>query len=446
MTRRPARIAVVRQFYFPLDTRVRREVDALLDEGHQVEVFCLARSGEPLWERRGALTIWRLPFRHRRGPALAYLFEHAAFVIVAGVLVGIRHLRRRFDVVQANSIPDTVVFAALVPRLTGARVLLDLHECMPEFMATRFGRTPSSPFVRLVAAMEQASIRFAHRTITCTQQMREAFIGRGADPARMVVVHNSSDERIFRPAPGPEAARDGGGFRLICHGSIEDRYGLDTVIRAVALLRNALPDLGFDVYGEGSQREELVALARELGVEDRVRFSDGFVGLEELVWAIGHADAGVVAMKRDEFRDLTHCNKMFDFFSMRRPAIVSWTRSVAAYFDDNAVEFFRADDPADLAQAIRRLHDDPQRRAALVEGAARENEPYRWPRQRQVYLSVIDDVVAVYAGPPPGRVGGAVSVVRRRSSRRIRRPWSARSSARAASSSMRGARSKALSM
>jgi glycosyltransferase involved in cell wall biosynthesis len=393
-TSRSPRIAVVRQFYFPLDTRVRREVQALLDEGYEVEVFCLSRPGERLRERRGALTIWRMPFPHRRASALAYLFEHAAFVIGVGLLLGVRHLHRRFAVVQANSIPDTIVFAALVPRLTGARVLLDLHECMPEFMATRFGRAPGSPFVRFVAAMEQASIRFAHRAITCTRQMRQAFTQRGADPSRITVVHNSADEAIFRPPP--ENGNGGnGGFRLISHGSIEERYGLDTVIRAVALLRDELPDLRFDVYGEGSHREELIALARELGVEDRVRFSDGFVGLDELVSAIAHADAGVVAMKRDAFRDLTHCNKMFDFFSMRRPAIVSWTRSVAAYFDDNAIEFFRADDPRDLAQAVRRLYDDPQRRAALVEGAARENEPYRWPRQREVYLSVVGEAVAV---------------------------------------------------
>jgi glycosyltransferase involved in cell wall biosynthesis len=390
----PARIAVVRQFYFPLDTRVRREVYALLEEGHEVEVFCLSRPGEPLREHSGALTIWRLPFGHRRGSAPAYLLEHAAFVIGAGLLLGLRHLHRRFEVVQANSIPDTIVFAALVPRLTGARVLLDLHECMPEFMATRFGRAPGSPFVRVVAAMEQASIHFAHRAITCTQQMRQAFAQRGADPGLITVVHNSADETIFRP-PAEAADRSNRGFRLICHGSIEERYGLDTIIRAVALLRDELPDLGFDVYGEGSQREALIELARELGVEDRVRFSDGFVSMDELVSAIAQADAGVVAMKRDPFRDLTHCNKMFDFFSMRRPAIVSWTRSVAAYFDDNAVEFFRADDPGDLAQAVRRLHDDPQRRAELVEGAARENEPYRWPFQREVYLSVVDDVVAV---------------------------------------------------
>jgi glycosyltransferase involved in cell wall biosynthesis len=391
-TRQPARIAVVRQFYYPLDPRVRREVEALLEEGHEVEVFCLARRGERLRERSAALTVWRMPFSHRRGGAPAYIAEHLAFLVAAGICLSLRHLQRPFDVVQANSIPDTVVFTALVPRLLGARVLLDLHECMPEFMGTRFGRSPSSLFVRTIAALEQASIRFAHEAITCTDQMREAFTRRGADPAVITVVHNSADERTFGPKPNGLPT---GKFRLICHGSIEDRYGIDTVIHAVALLREELPDLVFDVYGEGSQRRPLIELARELGAGDRVHFSDGFVSLEELTAAIARADVGVVAMKRDAFRDLTHCNKMFDFFSMRRPALVSWTRSVAAYFDEEAVEFFRADDPADLARAIRRLHDDPERRATLVEGAARQSEPYRWMWQREVYLSVVDGIVAV---------------------------------------------------
>jgi glycosyltransferase involved in cell wall biosynthesis len=391
-TRRPARIAVVRQFYYPLDPRVRREVEALLDGGHEVEVFCLARRGERLVERGTALTVWRMPFSHRRAGAVAYIAEHLAFLVSAGLWLSVRHLQRPFDVVQANSIPDTVVFTALVPRLLGARVLLDLHECMPEFMGTRFGRSPRSLLVRAITALEQASIRFAHGAITCTEQMREAFARRGADPDDITVVHNSADERIFAPRPNGVPT---GAFRLICHGSIEDRYGIDTVIRAVLLLRDELPDLVFDVYGEGSQRQPMIELARELGVEDRVRFSDGFVSLEELTAAIARADVGIVAMKRDAFRDLTHCNKMFDFFAMRRPAIVSWTRSVAAYFDEEAVEFFRADDPGDLARAIRRLHDDPERRAAIVEGAAGQSEPYRWSFQREVYLSVVDGIVAV---------------------------------------------------
>jgi glycosyltransferase involved in cell wall biosynthesis len=382
-----ARIGVVRQSWYPLDTRVRREVSALLDAGHDVEVVCLRRPGERMRERTGNLTVWRIPLAHRRAGGVAYVLEHAVFLLAAGLMLAARHLRRRFDVVQANTIPDTVVFATLVPRLTGARVLLDLHECMPEFFATRFGPGRG---VALVVRAERAAIRFAHRAITCTEPMRRRFAERGADPERIAVVLNSADEELFSPRPAP--AHDG--FRLICHGTLEDRYGVDTAIRAVALLAGELPGLRFDVFGEGSQRDELIALAAELGLAERVRFSDGFVALDELLDAIAAADAGIVAMKRDDFRDLTHCNKMFDYFSMRTPAIVSWTRSVAEYFDDEAVEFFASDDPQDLARAIRQLHDDPRRRAALADAATRQNEPHRWPRQREIYLSVIDELVA----------------------------------------------------
>lgn len=384
------RIAVIRQFYFPLDTRVRREVDALLEAGHDVEVICLRASRERRRERRGRLTIWRLPLRHRRAGGLLYIAEHVAFLSMAAAFVAARHARRRFDLVQVNSIPDSLVFAALVPKLLGARVLLDLHECMPEFFATRFGTALSHPGVRLVALVEQASIRFADGAITCTEPMRQAFAGRGADSARVGVVLNAADEKVFRPRYGDGRLSEPYGFTLLCHGTIEERYGLDTVIRAIALLKEELPGLRFEVYGEGSFKPELERLCRQLAVEDRVSFSEGFVPLDELVAAIAAADAGVVAMKRDAFRDLTHCNKMFDFLAMRRPVIVSWTRSVAEYFDDSALAFFRSDDPVDLAGVIRRLAQQPGERAALVENATRQNEPYRWPHQKSNYLSVVD--------------------------------------------------------
>lgn len=391
----PARIAVVRQFYVPWDTRVRRAVDALLDAGHEVEVFCLARPGDRLRERRGRLRIWRVPMRHHRAGPLAYAVEHVAFLAAAGALLALRHLRRRFDLVQAHSLPDSVVFAALVPRLTGARVLLDLHECAPEFVATTLGAAAGDPRVRLAAAVEQAAIRFADRAITCTEPMRRAFAARGADPDRIDVVLNAADERVFHPDGTVPDHDPAAGLRLISHGAIEERYGIDTILRAMALLRDELPGLRLQVFGEGSAREPLRELAGRLGVADRVWWSDGLAPIEELVRALERADAGVVAIKRDAFRDLTHCNKMFDLFAMRRPAIVAWTRAVAEYFDGDAVEYFASDDPADLARAIRRLHDDPERRRALVEAAARQSEPHRWPRQRERYLAVVSRLVAV---------------------------------------------------
>jgi glycosyltransferase involved in cell wall biosynthesis len=381
---------------------VRREVDALAAAGHEVDVVCMREADEPRRERRGNVRFHRLPLSHRRGGLGRYLFEYAAFFLLATVAVALLSRRRRYDLVQVNTLPDSLVFAALVPRLMGIPVLLDLHETMPEFFATKFGIGPRHPATRLIAAVEQAAIRFSTHAITCTEQMREAFVERGARPEKIGVVLNSADEAIFdaarHPPRGPEPER----FELICHGSIEERYGLDTAIRAVAALGDEIPELQLRIYGEGSYRDDLVRMVDELGLNGRVTFSDGFVPLDELVDAIAGADAGVVAMKRDAFRDLTHCNKMYDLIAMQRPVICSRTRSVLAYFDDECFEYFDSDDPGDLARAIRELHDDPERKRRMVEAAAAANEPYRWPRQRELYLGIVERLAT---GDPGGSTG-----------------------------------------
>jgi glycosyltransferase involved in cell wall biosynthesis len=379
------RIAVLRQGYFELDPRVQREVHALIDAGHEVDVICLRQGGKPWLERDGRLTIRRIPLPRQRGGAIAYIADYALFFAAAFALLTALHVRRRYKLVQVHTLPDPLVFAALVPKLTGARVILDLHECMPEFFATKFGTDLDHAAVRAVAASEQAAIRLADFVITCTEQMREAFVSRGADPDKIGVVHNGAEEAVFDPQQHPPRARDNGSFTLICHGTVEEHYGLDTAIKAVATLVDEIPELKLQIYGKGSQLPELRQLASQLDVRDRVEFNGSWIPLDELVEAIASADAGVVAMKRDAFRDLVHCNKMYDLVAMRRPVITSRTRSVEAYFSEDAFLWFTSDDHEDLARAIKRLYAEPELGDRLVEQAAEEVEPYRWPRQREQY-------------------------------------------------------------
>ena len=389
-----ARICVVRAFFVPDDVRVRREINALADAGHRVTVVCMRSPGSVRRERYGDVEIHRLPMTHRRGGILRYAFEYLAFPLLAALYLGLLDLRRRFDLVQVNTIPDWLVFAAAGPRLRGVPVIVDLHELMPEFFASKFGTTLRHPGVRALARLEQASIRFADLAMTCTEEMRNAFVSRGADADRISVVMNSSEEAIFDPQTfPPRRDRQTGRFSLICHGTIEERYGLDTIIRALRRLDDQIPGLTLEIYGEGTYQHELRGMVEEFGLADRVSFN-GFVPVDQLVAAIADADAGVVAMKRDAFRDLTQCNKMFDLITMRRPVICSRTTSVMASFPDDCLQYFDADDDADLARAIEEVFAQPHLGPQLVERAEEQNPAYRWLRQRERYLALVDQALA----------------------------------------------------
>ncbi|MDT4988468.1 MAG: hypothetical protein QOI74_2562 [Micromonosporaceae bacterium] len=394
------RICVIRQHYVPQDTRVLREVTALTAAGYEVDLICARKPGEPARERSGRLTIRRLAVPGGdRGRPVRYVIRYLWFFVHAAALVSALHPRRRYRLVQVNTLPDALVFAALVPRLFGARVLLDLHECMPEFFASKFHTSMRHPAVRLIAGLEQRCISFADLVITPTAQLRDTFVARGADPAKIGVVMDGADESMFHPTASvhPDADR----FTLISHGTIEERYGLDTAIRAVALLRTEIPRLRLKIHGDGSDSDRLRALAAALGVADRVDFSGGFTPVDDLVRAIATADVGIVAMKRDPFRDLTLASKMFDFISMRVPMAVSRTRSVEETFDAGCFELFDSDDAADLAAAIRRLYADADRRARLAAHAATVADPYRWTHQRVHYLQTVDRLLRRGNRPVP---------------------------------------------
>jgi glycosyltransferase involved in cell wall biosynthesis len=368
-------------------------VEALVQAGFEVEVICLRRPGEPRFERQGQVTAYRVSLTTRRGGRVNYVIQYGAFFAIAALLAAVLHLRRRFDVVQVNTMPDVLVFAALGPRLLGARVLVDLQECMPEFYASKFGSGLRRPAVRLVAWIEQAALRIAHHAITCTAQMREAFESRGTPRGKVDVIINSANEDEFDAGRFQQSTHVAGEFRLISHGTVERVFGIDVIVRAVTLLKEEIPGLQLDIYGEGSALPELEALARDLGVSERVHFSGRFVALDDLVQAIANADAGVVALRRDIYRDLTHSNKMFDYITMRKPAIVSRTRSVEAYFEEGCLQMFTAGDERDLARAIQELWANPALREQLVSRATQANQPYRWPLQRQRYQEIVRTLI-----------------------------------------------------
>lgn len=389
-------VAIVRHSFYPFELNVKREAEALRDAGFAVHVICLRGQGEVAREAIEGVEVYRLPVGHKRGKILRYLWEYNAFFVLASSKLARLHRRHRFVAVQVNTMPDYLVYAALYPKLSGARVVLHLHEPVPELFQTMFpGKWFTRPFVWLVTRVEQASIRFADRVLTVTDQMRDNCVRRGADASKFTVVVNVPDDRHFardrwdhlRPRlaaiKAEESAR--GVFRVLTHGAIEERYGFDTIVRAVALAKDAVPGIQFRFMGAGDYLEDVKYLAGEQGIADRVHHL-GFVPFEQMIEEILLADVCVVAVKKNAYSVLVHTNKMYEYIALERPVIASRLDSVAATLGEDALLFFTPGDDADLAQRLRWAASHPAELAQRIANANATYSALRWERIMGSYL------------------------------------------------------------
>jgi len=384
------RACIVRQndWYEPM---VRREAEALAGAGFDVDVICMRGADGARRATVNGVTVSYLPVSRRLSSKMGKAFDYCRFFLLAAGILTIRHIRRPYAIIQANSMPDFLVFTALIPKLLGSRVVAYLQEPTPELAATIFG---PGRLTGILALIEQWAIRFADHTVTVTDQLKQRYVERGAVADRITVVLNCVDPDTALENWSSPPGRDTSEFTVVCHGTIEDRYGQDTIIDAARLLRGELPDLRVVITGCGSRVAELKRTIAEHGLRDVVRF-EGWVSRARLNEILYTADIGIVAQKASPYSHLVHTNKMVDYWIFGLPVIASRLRAVSELYDDHVIEYFEPGDAAGLAAAIRRLHADPQRRAELVRNGKLAQLRNGWATQRARYLCVFDAIVGV---------------------------------------------------
>jgi glycosyltransferase involved in cell wall biosynthesis len=390
-TTRGQPICLVRNGYYPEDPRSEKEAIALVEAGYQVDVICLRGKNQPLYEKAAGLRLYRIPVRHKRTSIVRYFFQYSLSFLLFGVLQTYLHIRRPYRCIHVATMPDFLVFTTLLPRILGAKVLLDLHEPTPELWVTKFGDHLRA-LLKLQTRIEQSAIEYADATITVTDELRERVIERGAHGEKISIVRNVCDEQMFSAMPSHEVTPAGQGFCLITHGSIEERYGHEEILRAVALVRDRIPGLRLQIPGAGEYATRLKELAKELHCLDIVEFA-GFVSREELLRRLHAADAGIIAMRRSPYSELIDTNKMYEYIVLHKPILISRLQPVARKFDDSCVKFFEPGDHEDLACRILELYQDPPRGRTLAENAYARYEAMRWEHGKQDYLKVVQELV-----------------------------------------------------
>ena len=243
--------------------QTRQLKDLLAAEGIDVRILSTNAPYRPRWVAgvRGLRALFRLvPF-----------------------LVALRSLAKRADVVHVMANSGWSWFLTAAPAVNAA-----LRRGIPVVVHYHGGL--AREFLAQSADRVVPTLRQANAVIVPSGFLQEVFAKHGVESQ---VIPNAVNLEMFRFADERPVGR-----HVVVTRNLETIYGIDTAIRAAAILRRDFPDLAVSIAGTGPQREELERLAAELGLGDSVRFT-GRLDVTQIAALYARADVALNPSRAD---------------------------------------------------------------------------------------------------------------------------------------------------
>lgn len=379
--------------FYESDMRILRYAKALVERGDSVDVIALRREDAPAFEVLQGVNVYRVQPRQRNERGwFDYLTRVIRFMVVSASKLTRLHSAQPYDVVHVHSVPDFLVFSALWPKLTGAKIILDIHDILPEFFASKFGASDKSILFKLLVLAEYLSVKMSDHVIIANDLWHQRLVARSASAESCTTIINYPDSDLFGPVEQQAAAT--GKFRITYPGTLNTHQGVDIAVRAIHILRDELPQAEFHVYGEGPAKLSLMELTSELALSDKVIFHN-FLPCDQIPGAMALSHAAVVPKRASSpFGNEAMSTKIMEFMSLGVPVIVSRTKVDQYYHDESRVKFFESDNAQDLARVIALLYRDPELRKSLAMNASEYVSRNNWNEKKQLYLTMVDSLCA----------------------------------------------------
>ncbi len=379
--------------FYETDTRIMRYAEALAARGDQVDVFSLAMEGTAPVEKINGVTVYRIQRRDiNEKTKFSYLGRLMSFLLRSSWSLSKNSVRRPYDIIHVHSVPDFEVFAALFPKLRGSKLILDIHDIVPEFYASKFGTSHLSYAFKALKQIERWSTGFSDHVIIANHIWEKVITSRSVPSGKCSTFLNYPDSRVFNPLKRKRQAD--GRFVMMYPGTLNWHQGLDIAIKAFDLIKTEVPEAEFHIYGKGPAGEALMNLVKKRSLEDRVKFMDP-VPVEQIAGIMADADLGIVPKRNDSFGGDAFSTKIFEFMALGVPVVAANTRIDTFYFNDSLLKFFQAGDEKSLAAAMLEIIKNHGLRRQLAANALAYVAGQSWDVKRQDYLDLVDRLVMV---------------------------------------------------
>jgi glycosyltransferase involved in cell wall biosynthesis len=362
---------------FPPEIRVLKEARTLRDAGYDSAVLCPPLAGRPDTETWNGIRIFRpAVLRSAASAADKVLFQSLFFS--PAWWRAVREVVREFQP-HVLHVHDIWLARSVFAAANGQRIVTDLHENMPAAVE-EYAKAYAGAF-RLfhkifktrprVLRYERSVLRRSDRALVTVQEGGARVLEEHpALPRERVVVVENLENKDFAngaAATPPPAPNDSPSVLYV--GGFGPHRGIDTLIRAMAYLREWKVDVRLDLVGatRGSNYVRMLhELIRELDIASHVHVVE-WVPSDSVPELIRRATIGAVPHHSNPHTDSTIPHKLYQYMIVSTPVLVSTSAPLArTVMAARAGAVFRAGDPQDCAEKIRQLLADPGARERLA--------------------------------------------------------------------------------
>lgn len=385
----PKRLCMIAYTDYEVDARVVRMAEAARDAGYGVDLLTPRRQGAQSKANEDGLNHYRLFTKlYRGGSRSRYVISYLAFFVQCLGFVTALHLIRRYRLVHVHNMPDFLVFTAAAAWALGARIILDIHDPMPELYAVKFPGGGKRFAYRLLRLQERWSAAFSSKILAVHEPLKKYLVKSGLDAAKIAVVTNFPDGRIFLPRPRKVRSSQ---LRIIYYGTIDFRFGLEDILEAVAPLI-AKRQFCLKIVGKGDCENHLKRLIHNLNLKDSVDFENRLYPLRQIPALVADFDLGLAPYRINPATQFMLPVKFVELLAMGVPAITVANVAVRRYFDQSLYFAYDPERMDTFTKQVALILDHPElldekRRTILA-----QRERFLWASEERKYHQVLGDL------------------------------------------------------
>ena len=387
------RVLMVGYTYYETDPRVIREAEAALEGGYEVDFLALRRPGSAAVEMMRGVRVIRVDQQKYRGRGhFSYLLAYLKFFFRCLTKIAALFWERRYSVIHVNNMPDFLVFSTVIPWLLGAKIILDIHDPMPNTFASKFKSSESGFFYRLLLWQERLSAAYSTQVITVHDPVKDGIlVHHGLKPESIAVIANFADEKVFPLRSSFDIEYP---IRFVFHGTILQRSGLKILIDALSRTHHR-ERMALKIIGEGDFSEDLRKLITSLKLENTVQFENRSYPAHAIAEHIKDCQVGLAPLEISSVTDYALPLKLLEYISLGLPVVAVRNKAIQHYFSEEDCMFFNWDDPQSLADVLDRIVTNPEILQHYRARSITLRDRFSWGSEKQKYIELLGRLVSV---------------------------------------------------